>query len=308
VKTEEKIFCDTSTEFKITLGLGKTQLVWDRQATLSFDDFAEELSQSPVGSKDGPCYTPAIFSGNKRNKQEAVEIGIAALDADCGHTLDEIAGALGAGLEAIVHSTYSHMTTESEISGSDFDKWKAETGQDVAAFMREKRSYLPRVVEGAKIVDKVEVISGKEVTYKYIVEHRACPKFRVIVPLAGHWRAADFNSQAAANAAWRRFIDALAGLLGLQHGQSCTDTSRLFFPPRTREGGPEYEFRRVAGNACSMQQILAVATEDKPNCRISRIGAAERRFPRFREPQADCFSIGKEFSMLLGYYNATWLL
>ena len=86
VKTEEKIFWDPSTEFKITLGLGKTQLVWNDQATVSFDDFAEDLSQSTVGPKDGTCYTPAIFSGNKRNKQEAVEIGIAALDADCGHT------------------------------------------------------------------------------------------------------------------------------------------------------------------------------------------------------------------------------
>src|ERR1700730_3108166 len=238
VKTEEKIFCDTSTDFRITLGGGKTQQVWNDQATVSFDDFAEELSQSPVGSKDGPCYTPAIFSGNKRNKQEAVEIGIAALDADCGHTLDEIVEALGkAGLEAIVHSTYSHMTTESEISCSDFDKWEAETGQDVAAYMREKRSYLPRVVEGAH-VGKVEV-PGKVVTHKYIVKHRACPKFRIIVPLADHWRAADFNSQAAANAEWQRFIGALAGLLGLQHDQSCTDTSRLFFPPRTREGGPK---------------------------------------------------------------------
>lgn len=141
VKIEEKIFCDTSTEFKITLGLGKTQLVWDRQATVSFDDFAEDLSQSTVGPKDGTCYTPAIFSGNKRNKQEAVEIG---------HTLNEIVDALEkAGLAGFVHSTFSHRTTESEISCSDFDKWKAATGQDVAAYMREKRSYLLRVVEGA---------------------------------------------------------------------------------------------------------------------------------------------------------------
>jgi hypothetical protein len=267
VKIEEKIFCDPSTEFKITLGLGKTQLVWNDQATVSFDDFAENLSESPVGSKDGPCYVPATFRGINRKMNDADEIGIASLDADCGHTLDEIVEALEkAGLEAIVHSTYSHMTTESEISGSVFDKWKVATGRDVAAYMREKRSYLPRVVEGAKIIDKVEV-PGKVVTYKYIVEHRACPKFRIIVPLADHWRAADFNSQAAANAAWRRFIDALAGLLGLQHDQSCTDTSRLFFFPTMREGGQKYEFRRVAGSACSMEQVLSQAPETEPRFR-----------------------------------------
>jgi Primase C terminal 2 (PriCT-2) len=307
VKTEEKICCDTSAEFKITLGLGKTQLVWDRQATVSFDDFAEDLSQSPVGSKDGACYVPATFRGTNRKKNDADEIGIAALDADCGHTLDEIIEALEkASLEAIVHSTYSHMTTESEILCSDFDKWEAATGQGVAAYMREMHSYLPRVIADAKIVNKVEV-PGKAGTY-YIVKHHPCPKFRIIVPLADPWRAADFTSQAAANTEWQRFIDALAGLLGLQHDQSCTDTSRLFFLPRTREGGPEYEFRRVAGNACSMQQILAVATEDKHNCRISRIGA--KNAPRKVIPlytQAEAERIRSALSVIPANDRIIWL-
>jgi Primase C terminal 2 (PriCT-2) len=308
VKTEEKMCCDISAEFKITLGLGKTQQVWNDQDTVSFDDFAEELSQSPAGPKDGTCYVPATFRGINRKMNEADEIGIAALDADCGHTLDEILEALGkASLEAIVHSTYSHMTTESEILCSDFDKREAATGQGVAAYMREMHSYLPRVIADAKIVNKVAV-PGKAGTY-YIVKHHPCPKFRIILRLADPWRAADFTSQAAANAEWQRFIDALAGLLGLQHDQSCTDTSRLFFFPRTREGGPEYEFRHVAGNACSMQQILAVATEDKHNCRISRIGAAKNA-PRKVIPlytQAEAERIRSALSVIPANERIIWL-
>jgi hypothetical protein len=65
-------------------------MMWNDQATVSFDDFAEELSRSPVGPKDGTCYVPATFRGINRKKNDADEIGIAALDADCGHSFEEI--------------------------------------------------------------------------------------------------------------------------------------------------------------------------------------------------------------------------
>jgi hypothetical protein len=277
VKIEEKIFCDTPTEFKITLGARMAQGEWPQRETLTFDAFATKLSQSPAGPKDGTCYTPATFRGINRKKNDADEIGIVALDADCGHSFEEIIDAVEkAGLAAIVHATHSHLTTESEISCRDYDKWAdAHPGRDVAAYMREKRSYLPRVVAGAKITGKTAAEKN------YIVEHQPCPKFRVIVPLAGHWRAKDFENQLAANAAWRQFITALASWLGLQHDQACTDTSRLFFFPRARQGGPEYEFRQVTGNACSMQQVLSQAPE---SLRAASAATAERRQAHHQVP------------------------
>jgi hypothetical protein len=130
-------------DFQITLGARMAQGEWPQRETLTFDAFATKLSQSPAGPKDGTCYTPATFRGINRKKNDADEIGIVALDADCGHSFEEIIDAVEkAGLAAIVHATHSHLTTESEISCRDYDKWAdAHPGRDVAAYMREKRSY-----------------------------------------------------------------------------------------------------------------------------------------------------------------------
>jgi hypothetical protein len=93
------------------------------------------------------------------------------------------------------------MTTETKISVSSFEKFGSA---DVSAFMREKKSFLPRVVEGAKILGKSR--DGAN----FIVAHNPCPKFRVIIPLSEPWRASNYKNQAEANAAWREFVAALA--------------------------------------------------------------------------------------------------
>lgn len=238
-------------QIAITLGRNKLDTDWTHQKRMSFAELAAKLSRSPPGAKDGPCFTPAIFSGSKRNLNQSVQIDIAPLDSDCGHTLDEIRAAVeNAGLEAIIHSTYSHMTTETQVSVSAFEKSGID---DVSAFLRETKSFLPRVVEGARILGKSR--DGAN----FIVEHNPCPKFRVIIPLSEPWRARDFKSQAEANAAWREFVIAHASTLGLQADQSCTDTSRLFYFPRTRPNGPEFQFAHIHGEPCDFRAVLAAA-------------------------------------------------
>ena len=241
-------------QIAITLGRNKLDTDWTHQKRMSFAELAAKLSRSPPGAKDGPCFTPAIFSGSKRNLNQSVQIDIAPLDSDCGHTLDEIRAAVeNAGLEAIIHSTYSHMTTETQVSVSAFEKSGID---DVSAFLRETKSFLPRVVEGAKILGKSR--DGAN----FIVEHNPCPKFRVIIPLSEPWRARDFKSQAEANAAWREFVIAHASTLGLQADQSCTDTSRLFYFPRTRPNGPEFQFAHIHGEPCDFRAVLAAAQDE----------------------------------------------
>jgi N6-adenosine-specific RNA methylase IME4 len=61
----------------VTLGGKQKQKRWTRRVTLPFDEFAEKLSRSPFGTKDGPCYVPATLSGEARKQNETVEIGIA---------------------------------------------------------------------------------------------------------------------------------------------------------------------------------------------------------------------------------------
>jgi hypothetical protein len=124
---------------------------------------------------------------------------------------------------------------------------------DVSAFMREKKSFLPRVVEGAKILGKSR--DGAN----FIVAHNPCPKFRVIIPLSEPWRANNYKNQAEANAAWREFVAALASTLGLQADQSCSDTSRLFYFPRTRPNGPEFQFAHIHGEPCDLHATVEAA-------------------------------------------------
>jgi hypothetical protein len=206
----------------VTLGNRKSYTVWRDTWSGTFDAFARGFEKSPIGQKDGPCFVPATLRGTARKKTETVEIGLVALDADCGHTFEEIFDMVStAGYEAVIHSTHSHETTETEISGKDFD---AKGIDGVAAYMMQEKGYLPDIVSDAEIVRKVEVgVNSKtgEVTENYIVRHAPCPKFRIMIPLASPWQAADYPSQTKANAAWKAFVTALAASLGLHHDQSC---------------------------------------------------------------------------------------
>lgn len=237
----------------VTLGRNRMEMRWTERRQFTFDAFAAALAEAPVGVKDGTCYTPATFTGTARRMDQAQQIDIVVLDADSGHTLDEIRDAVaGQGWRAIIHSTYSHLTTTTAIAAGAAEKWLAEHPQATPAdYMLAKKGYLPRVVEGARIVNEVSEGSARNL----IVEHAPCPKFRIILPLARPWMAAEFESQAVANAAWRERIGALAHALNLDHDQSCVDTSRLFYLPRRRDEAQPFEHVVLRGEPCDLWSL-----------------------------------------------------
>jgi Protein of unknown function (DUF3987) len=170
------------------------------------------------------------------------------LDSDCGHTLDEIAAAVRqAAFEAVIHSTHSHLTDRAEVSLASLDKHNG----DAELVMRGKR-FLPRLVSGCRKIG--ETPDGK----RAIIEHQPCPKYRIILPLLDPWRVSDYGSKNAADEAWRSFVRELSAQLGLQTDQSCVDPSRLFYFPRTRPGGPLYEFRHIHGAPVDIHAITGV--------------------------------------------------
>jgi len=233
----------------LTFGKSKSEFRWTDRRSMTFDEFGALLSQDAIGQKDGTCYTPATFAGNARRMDQAVRIDIVVLDADCGHTLDEIRNALLAKKwRGIVHSTYSHLSDTTVIAAEAADKWMAENGtDDIGAYMLSKKGYLPRILKGARIAD--ETLDGR--SRSYIVKHQPCPKFRIILPLQDPWIADDYESQSVANASWRERIGALAHALGLHHDQSCVDTSRLFYFPR-HQAGAEFIFLPTEGDECPL--------------------------------------------------------
>jgi hypothetical protein len=182
---------------RMTAGAGE----WDRR--LPFNELLPRLMESPIGAKDGACYTPATFRGNRRNAFDSDEIGIVVLDSDCGHTFEEITAVIdAAGYASLIHSTHSHLTTQTLVKCKALEK----SGGDIVAHML-KKGYLPRVVENARISGEAKNEDGADC---YVVEHEPCPKFRILIPLAYPWRADAYMDQSSANNAWRNFIHALA--------------------------------------------------------------------------------------------------
>lgn len=242
-----------NTRLRFTFGRSRSDVRWTDKREYTFDDFARLLSTSQVGGKDGTCYVPAIFTGLARKMDQAAQIDVAVLDADCGHSLDEIRSAVAAkGWRAIIHSTHSHMSDRTIIAALAAEKWMRETvGAPIGAYMVEKKGYLPRIMHGAQIID--DVTDGN--TRNFVVQHHPCPKFRIILPLSAPWIAEEFESQGIANAKWRERIGALSYALGLHHDQSCVDTSRLFYMPRRRDAAQEYAHVVLAGEDCPLWDL-----------------------------------------------------
>lgn len=233
-----------SDEFWLTFGRSKTERNWNNKRSLTFAELAELVADAPVGGKDGTCYTPAVFRGKFRRMDDADRIDVVVLDADCGHTMQEIEAAVRAqGWRAIIHSTYSHLTDQTILAADAAEKWLAEdNGRTIAGYMASKRGYLPRVIQNATIVDDTTDENGRR---NLVVRHYPCPKFRVLLPLAEPWMAENYANQPLANAAWRERIGALSAALKLHSDQSCVDTSRLFYLPRRRSAEQVFEYRVV---------------------------------------------------------------
>jgi hypothetical protein len=227
---------------------------WSDRRSLTWADLGTLLTTHEIGPKEGTCIVPAVFRDTRRHKNDADQIDAVFLDSDSGATLEEIRTAISArGWRAIIASSHSHLTTTTSCKRGNWDKFSAEHGDAAAAYLVHDKGYLPRVADGASVAAESE----DRVAFR----HQPCPKFRIVIPLARPWRAGAYDTQNAANAAWKERIEALAHALGLRHDQSCTDTSRLFYLPRRPVDGPPPETALLDGTACD---IFALAVPPKP--------------------------------------------
>jgi hypothetical protein len=278
-------------QITVTFGTGKTQRRWTDRRTLAFGEFIKHLGRVEIGSKDGECYVPAIFSGSSRKMDVAQRIEIAVLDSDCGHTREEIASALRSrGLAGFIHSTASHLTVETEISSKDYDRWRSAEGAEFdepaapAEYLKERKRYLSRVSDGSRIKGKLD--DGK-----HIFRHQPIPKFRIVLPLQRPWLASDYPSAVARHTDWHDRILAVAALLGLHSDQSCTDASRLFYTPRVRDQAAlkAFESEFVDGVPLDIHAIAIadMASEPKPLRARGRQQGAPDRAPKQKTAQDD---------------------
>jgi hypothetical protein len=172
---------------------------WTDKRELRWRDLAALLTAHTAGPKEGSCIVPATFRGTRRHKADADQIDVAFLDSDSGATLEEIAAAIRRlGWAAIISSTHSHFIARTTVRRKAWERFaRGESGQE-AAFLVQEKGLRPEVAANARIVDETK----DSVTF----EHQPCPKFRVAIPLARPWRAADFETQDLANAAWKERV------------------------------------------------------------------------------------------------------
>ena len=234
--------------YTCTFGIYNQATSWSDVRSLPWAELAQLLTQHEVGQKEGTCLVPAVFSGTKRAKADAVRIDIVFLDSDAGSTLDDIQSALAVwGWQSVISSTHSHLTTNTKAKRGNWDKFRVAGGdaEDLPArYLVEEKGVLARVAAGATVASETD-----EFTF---FKHQPCPKFRVALPLLRPWLANNYDDQRQANAAWKERIGALAGALGLNHDQACTDTSRLFYLPRRADDAPTAETAILHGKACDI--------------------------------------------------------
>jgi hypothetical protein len=258
--------------FTFTAGNSQTQKVWDQRRTLAWPELVGVLTAHTQGPKEGACIVPAVFRGTDRKKDEAAQIDVAFLDSDSGASLAEIEAAVKSrGWTAVISSTHSHMTTQTKTKRSHWDRFCADNPDGTAAdFLRREKHYVAGVAAGAILIE------NDDADY-VLIQHRPCPKFRVAIPLMKPWLASDYRSQSEANLAWNQRIEALAEALRLDHDQSCTDTSRLFYLPRRPPNGAAAETSVIAGTFCDIFGLPAAPPPENLFTATAERGETKRR-------------------------------
>ncbi len=98
------------TAVKLTFAPGCDERFWTDRRDLTVNEVSRVLLDHQVGRKDGSCFTPASFRGDRRLKAEADEISLMVFDIDEGNrTLAEVKVAVESrGWSALAYSTHSH--------------------------------------------------------------------------------------------------------------------------------------------------------------------------------------------------------
>ncbi len=155
---EREATAGTAPTYGFTFGHYTQAAPWTDVRALTWAELAELLTRHETGPKEGSCIVPATFSGTRRQKADARQIDAAFLDSDAGATLQEIAAAVQThGWAAIVSSTHSHLSTRTVAKRGTWDRFRitaADQAQAAAAFLVQEKGYLPRVAEGARVVEE----------------------------------------------------------------------------------------------------------------------------------------------------------
>src|SRR5262249_48918110 len=96
---------------------------------LTLADFASHFLQHREVERKSDCgaYVPGIIRGDRRTKLAVCQLDWLIIDLDRGEDILAVIAAVRAkGLYALVHSTFSHMSSETDIVLDDYRKFTGE--------------------------------------------------------------------------------------------------------------------------------------------------------------------------------------
>jgi hypothetical protein len=216
---------------------------WTREEW-TLDQFIEKLtSHHTRNKKDGYCYVPAAIVGERRKANAVEHLEMAVYDIDGGQTYDAVKEVLEAsGYAYAVSTTFSHLTSETEISAGALEAWALKSGYSKSprlhlgagcldAYLTHKKR---REIIGEYTVE--ESLRKTEKGVQVVIRHKPLEKFRVCLPLARPFILADHGfSEKDQQEAWKSHYIAIGNALGLNYDLACADVCRLFYSPACPE-------------------------------------------------------------------------
>ena len=229
--------------------LGRSSKVWT-PTEMALADFFKMLDKPMPGEKGSVgCFTPARFKENIRSKLTATEIHMIVLDLDIHCQKKRILDRIKS-LGVLVHlsSTASHGLTFTEVGVIEFDTYRAQRLMEgfagteetlVAEWLTKCKGHHSSLipVTGVRVqpITKRTTEEKADGTTRIVVEHKLkifhnpIHKFRILIPLAVPWRAADYASPTEAADAWAELYLRTIDTVDLPCDEVCRTPDRLIY-------------------------------------------------------------------------------
>lgn len=226
--------------FTITVNKDATSLFWNeppKQASLA--DIKDLLSTPDIrDDKDGLCFIPGEFQGNRRSANAMMSIDMLVYDVDGHQTLQEALEKLtAAGVYALVYTTFSHRTNRTLIHTNHYDEWAKKNGLPSAATKENVLKYLDAKKKGHLKNVEFDPSDSKYREFNakglhIVVFHDPLDKFRVVLPLASPIPVATLSYTTKQSIAeWKSIYHGVGQELGLAYDPACEDPSRVHYMP-----------------------------------------------------------------------------
>lgn len=257
----------------LAFGASRDARIWCNETRGSEGEFLSWLERPDANhhEKDGLAFLQGTLKHGETQRQAKnmdTMHGI-AFDVESGERPEAIAeNAEKVGVEVVIYPTFNHDKPETRIKTDAVHRWAKisahdeATAEQVLAYLRKKKGYLPCIMDTAQFVGRHE--------HEYVVSHAPLPRFRVVAVWREPVKLADLApTLAGAKETWKTGYYALGAMLGIQHfDESCDDLSRLFFAHRRPKNAAPWSIR-VQGEAVDFVALLAEARAAEPQASSS---------------------------------------